>query len=198
MYWCFTTQNDLAAYFREYESELGDFYLIYEKLNFQVIAILPKRIYQFKSDLKALELHDRNNLCEYNQTLVQLDDTDPIKYLNAELASFSHQSQSGQTVPFFKGGLAGAVTFEGLSQLLGIDSSCTESPPMSFGLFDSFIVKELATGIVHVVGTVDTENTLTKFVREIQSGIYLNHSSEADVAVNFSDFYKYRSNFRCF
>ena len=189
MYWNFTTQNDLAAFFREYESELGDFYLIYEKLNFQVIAILPKRIYQFKANLKALELHVRNNLCEYNQTLLQLDDTDPIKYLNTELATFSQQSQSGHTVPFFKGGLAGAVTFEGLSQLLDVDSSCTESPPMSFGLFDSFFVKELVTGIVHVVGTSDTENKLTKFVREIQAGIYLNQTSEADVAVNFGDFY---------
>ncbi len=189
MYQSFLTRNDLVAFFREYEPELGDFYLIYEKLNFQVIALLPKRIYQFRADLKALELHDRSSLCEYNQTHVQLDDTNPITYLNTELASFSQQNQPGHAVPFFKGGLAGAVTFEGLSQLLDIDISCTESPPMPFGLFDSFLVKELATEIVHVVGTDDTENKLTEIIKKIQSGVYLNHSSKTDVAVNFSDFY---------
>ncbi len=189
MYRKFVNKRDLISCFKEDELSLSNFYVIYQKHEHQIIALLPQRIYHFHNDLNALELYQRENSNDYLQKCIVLDKESPIEYLNSELKNFGKNNQD-YNIPFFKGGLIGAASFEGLSQLLNIDITDAAAPPLIFGMFDTYFVKNLKTSEVHVVYADCNHEKISKFVNQLEKNVLQDEIFTDKVLTPFAEFHR--------
>ncbi|HWV14677.1 MAG TPA: anthranilate synthase component I family protein [Cellvibrio sp.] len=189
MYSRLTNKSDLIACFKDDELSRRDFYVIYQKHEYQVIGLLPQRIYQFHHDLNALDLYQRISPDDYSRECVLLDGQDPVAYLNGELVDFGGKVASHDT-PFFRGGLIGAASFEGLSQLLDIEITDAAVPPLVFGMFDTYMVKNMTSHELHVVCADSNRTHISAFLEKLTQTDYQNVFASDQVLTPFADFYR--------
>lgn len=188
MYSRLINKNDLISCFIDDELSLDGFYIIYQKNDYQFIAVLPQRIYQFHHDLNALELYLRNDAEGYSRECVVLDGKDPIEYLKSELSDCKARIRIYDT-PFFRGGLVGAASFEGLSQLLDIEINDATVPPLVFGMFDTYIIKNVATNEIHVVDTDCTREKIANLLESMEKNNHRNKFLLGNALTSFSEFH---------
>jgi anthranilate synthase component I len=189
MYCRLINTSDLIACFKDDELSLGNFYVIYQKHEYQIIALLPLRIYQFHHDLNALDLYQRVNGNDYSRECIVLDNGNPIAYLNSELNNFGEKIKSHDT-PFFRGGLVGAASFEGLSQLLDIEITDAAVPPLVFGMFDTYLIKNVTTNEVHVVNADCNHEKISNFLEKLKKTDHRNEFFSDNVLTPFPDFHR--------
>lgn len=146
------SKNDPSLIFAQHEDILGDFYLIYQKMNYQVVAFNPDKIYMFGKGFESLKQYKRSeDFKHYQSKDISFENNDPMQYLKSELVSYQDKQKTPMDTPFFKGGYAGAITFEGLSKMLEIDMSRAKQDPIAIGWFDSYIVKDLDSDDIYIV-----------------------------------------------
>lgn len=143
----FDLARDPAEFLRSDPGLSGGFHLLYQKEQTQIIAADPLAIYRVAWDCRSVEIRRRGT---DTPERVELPGADPFPFLNAQLARFA-ATHATPDVPFFKGGLIGINSFEGLSSFLKIDSLHPGQVPFVYGLFDNFIVTDLAAQRCHIV-----------------------------------------------
>lgn len=162
-----STKVDLAKILYQNEKVLGNYYFFYQKQGYQVAAFNPKEVYLFEKGFTSLSHLKRDeDFRTYSDTELNQYSGDPIGFMKEELKK--HQSEMDQVpaTPFFKGGFAGAITFEGLSKLLEVDMAKATQQPISMGWFDTYIVRDISSNTVYIV-MPDENEELGKYIESL-------------------------------
>jgi anthranilate/para-aminobenzoate synthase component I len=137
----FSLQGDPAEFLASDSIAQSPFYALYQKDGLQLLAFHPLTTYRIAADCSSVLIKHRGG----RTRIETLPGGDPFPFLNAELSDFAAQHAVPDT-PFFRGGLLGINSFEGLSALLKLDCLHPGQTPFFYGLFDTFLITDLAAG----------------------------------------------------
>ncbi len=180
------TENDLTVLLSGNNFLPKNFIFFYQKEKYQLLVVLPKYIYFFNKNIKSYDFYERKEGKYFVKKDRRLDDSiDAIDFLNNELNKNSKIMEPCE-VPFFSGGMVGNASFEALSELIGMSNADVNFPPMIFSMIDTFFVKDLLSGDVHIVFKKETSAAISFLYKKL----FLDKKNQFSNEV-FCNFYKF-------
>lgn len=182
------TTKDIAQYFSTNSDALDRQSIIYKKGSNCLVAWYPKKIFRWDAAEKVLNIDERcvttigaSFSIRYARHTKTIQSDDVLRFISNELNELSYSFKSKSDSIFFKGGLAGCLSFEGLTQLQGIESKCHKCSPITFYLIDSYWLhnSENNTLIVECDESLDNYHAslLSDFLNTEIDSAELNHST---------------------